>query len=68
MTVCGKKFGEWVAEVISNEGGDDVLVSKWNDKQVTSPCRVEVVLPSSTWMDTGLRVSGGRCLILLVCL
>jgi len=25
--IGGKEFGEWVAEIIANEGGDNVLVS-----------------------------------------
>ena len=64
--ICSKQFGEGVTEVVANEGGDNVFVSKGNYEEVVSSCCVKVVLPAQAGVSAGLRVSRGWRLVLLV--
>jgi len=67
-SISGKQFREGVAEVVANEGGDDVFISKGDHEEVAGSCRIEVVLPSGTRVSAWLWVSGRWSLILLVLL
>jgi len=66
-TVSGKEFGEWIAEVITDEGGNHIFVAERDDKEVASTSGVEVVLPARTGMGARLRSERGWHVILLVC-
>jgi len=54
-TVSSKKFRKGSMEIIRNKGGNDVLFTVGDDKEMTGTGRVEVVLPSRTWEDAWLR-------------
>jgi len=57
-TISGKKFGEGGMEIIRNEGGDNILFTIRNDKEVVSAGGSKVVLPSWTGEDTRLGAVG----------
>jgi len=57
-TIGGKEFGEGSVEVIGDEGGNDILLTIWNDEKVTCACGIEVVLPPGTREDARLGTSG----------
>ena len=54
MAVSGKEFRESGMEVIRDKGGDYVFFTIGNDKKVTGPDSVEIVLPSRTWVNSWL--------------
>ena len=56
-TVSGKEFREGGVKVIRDEGGDDIFVAIWNDKEVTCTNGIKVVLPSRAREYTWLRAS-----------
>ena len=67
ISISGKKFGKGVTEIVSNKGGDDVIVSLWNDEEVASSSHVEVILPARTGMGAGLGVSRRWHQVFFVC-
>jgi len=56
-TVGGKEFREGGMEIIRDEGGDDILFSIGDNKEMASAGGIEVVLPSRTWEDAWLRTT-----------
>ena len=54
MTISGKEFGEGGMEIVRNKGGDDVLFAIRDDKEMTGPNGIEVVLPSRSWVYSWL--------------
>ena len=67
-SIGGEQFWERGAQVVLNERGNNIFIPKWDDKEVTYPSGIEVVLPIQTGMSAGLWVSGRGRLVLLVCL
>jgi len=66
VSIRGQELREGVMEVVMNEGGNNVFISKWNDKEMMCPIGVKVILPARSWMGAWLGVSRGWHLILLV--
>jgi len=52
--VSSEEFRKGGMEIIRDKGGDDILFAIRDDKEVTGPDGVEVVLPSRTWIHSGL--------------
>ena len=62
-----QQFGKGGIEVVRNEGGDDVLFSVGNNKEVPGTHGVPVVVPSWARKPTGLRSVRSWSGVLLVC-
>ena len=59
-TISSEEFRESGMEVIGDEGGDNVLFTIRNNKEMTGANGVEVVLPSGTGENARLGTSGTR--------
>jgi len=68
VAISGQKFWEGGVKVILDEGGNNIVIAIRDDKIVMGAHYIEVVLPPRTRVDTRLRTSWGRSLILLVSL
>lgn len=62
-TIGGKEFRECGVEVVRYEGGNDILVTIWNDKEVASTCRREIILPTRARENAWLRTTWARSLL-----
>ena len=65
VSVSSKEFGEGVVQVVPNEWGNDIFISKWNDEEVASPVGIEVILPARSRMGAWLGVSRSWHLVFL---
>jgi len=58
--ISSEEFGKGGAEIVGDEGGDDVLFAIRDDKGMAGSDGIEVVLPSGPWVDSWLRAVGTR--------
>jgi len=65
-SIGGEEFWERVAEIIANEGGDNIFVAERDNEEMACPSGVEIVLPAGTRVSARLWISRGQCSILLV--
>jgi len=58
VAISSKEFGKGGMEIVGDEGGDDVLFTIRDDKEMAGSDSVKVVLPSGSWVDSWLRAVG----------